>query len=154
MKILIMKITLRAPWVHSLKEKRMIVRSLIQKLKNKFNISVAEVENQDIHSTIDIGIAGLAGNSAQADSIMEHIITFVENNTDAEIVQIEKDEDIFLKIIPPFYLLFLINYSKTQCQIFTYNNALRIFSMANFISLYNWHTLVIYYTCNNINYCW
>ncbi len=94
MKILIMKITLRAPWVHSLKEKRMIVRSLIQKLKNKFNISVAEVENQDIHSTIDIGIAGLARNSAQADSIMEHIITFVENNTDAEIVQIEKDEDI------------------------------------------------------------
>ncbi|ALS16560.1 DUF503 domain-containing protein [Clostridium butyricum] len=95
MKILIMKITLRAPWVHSLKEKRMIVKSLIQKLKNKFNISVAEVENQDIHSTIDIGIAALAGNSAQADSIMEHIITFVENNTDAEIVQIEKDEDTF-----------------------------------------------------------
>ncbi|WP_278382545.1 DUF503 domain-containing protein, partial [Clostridium tyrobutyricum] len=41
MKVLIMKITLRASWVHSLKEKRMIVKSIVQKLKNKFNISAA-----------------------------------------------------------------------------------------------------------------
>ncbi len=78
-----------------IKRKENDCKKLNSETKNKFNISVAEVENQDIHSTIDIGIAGLAGNSAQADSIMEHILTFVENNTDAEIVQIEKDEDTF-----------------------------------------------------------
>lgn len=95
MKILIMKITLRASWVHSLKEKRMVVKSILQKLKNKFNISAAEIENQDIHQTIVIGITGICGTSAQIDSTMEHIITFIENNTNAEITDIEKDEDTF-----------------------------------------------------------
>lgn len=91
MKILIMEITLRASWVQSLKEKRMVVKSIVQKLKNKFNISVAEVNEQDIHKTIVIGIAGICANSAQADSIMEHIITFIESNTEAEIIHIQKE---------------------------------------------------------------
>lgn len=90
-----MKITLRASWVHSLKEKRMVVKSLLQKLKNKFNISVSEIENQDIHQTIIIGITGICADSSQSDSTMEHIITFIENNTDAEIINIDKDEDTF-----------------------------------------------------------
>ncbi|WP_298843565.1 DUF503 domain-containing protein [Clostridium sp.] len=91
MKILIMKVTLRASWSHSLKEKRMVVKSIIQKLKNKFNISVAEVDDQDIHQTIVIGVAGLCGTSSQLDSTMEHIITFIEDNTDAEIVNIQNE---------------------------------------------------------------
>ena len=92
MKILLMEVTLRASWVHSLKEKRMVVKSIVQKLKNKFNISVAEVEDQDIHNKIVIGIAGICANSAQVDSTMEHIITFIECNTDAEIIDIKKED--------------------------------------------------------------
>ena len=92
MNILIMEVTLRASWVHSLKEKRMVVKSIVQKLKNKFNISVAEVEDQDIHNKIVIGIAGICANSAQVDSTMEHIITFIECNTDAEIIDIKKED--------------------------------------------------------------
>ena len=92
MNILIMEVTLRASWVHSLKEKRMGVKSIVQKLKNKFNISVAEVDNQDIHNTIVIGITGICANSSQSDSTMEHIITFIECNTDAEIVDVQKED--------------------------------------------------------------
>ena len=92
MNILIMEVTLRATWVQSLKEKRMIVKSIVQKLKNKFNISVAEIENQDIHKTIVIGIAGICANSSQVDSTMEHIITFIECNTEAEIIDIQKED--------------------------------------------------------------
>ena len=95
MKVLLLKVTLRASWVHSLKEKRMVVKSIIQKLKNKFNISVGEVEEQDIHQTIVIGISGVCGTSAQVDSTMESIIRFIEENTDAEIINIENDEYIF-----------------------------------------------------------
>ncbi|WP_252244592.1 MULTISPECIES: DUF503 domain-containing protein [unclassified Clostridium] len=94
MKILILKITLRASWVSSLKEKRMIVKSLIQRLKNKFNVSVSEIDNQDVHKNIAIGMVGICGNSAQADSTAENIIEFIDSNTDAEIIHIEKDEDI------------------------------------------------------------
>lgn len=91
MKIFMMKIKLRASWVHSLKEKRMIVRSISQKLKNTFNISVAEVEEQDIHQLIVIGIAGIGANFAQIDSTIENIIFFIEENTDAEIINIENE---------------------------------------------------------------
>ena len=92
MKILIMKFTLRASWSHSLKEKRMVVKSIIQKLKNKFNISVSEVANQDIHQTIVIGIAGICATSSQSDSTMENILNFIECNTDAEIINIQKED--------------------------------------------------------------
>jgi len=94
MKILLMKITLRASWVHSLKEKRMVVKSIVQRLKNKFNISVAEVAEQDIHQTIVIGISAVCGSSAQVDSTMENIIDFVEANTDAELIDIQREEII------------------------------------------------------------
>jgi uncharacterized protein YlxP (DUF503 family) len=92
MKVLLVKITLRASWSHSLKEKRMVVKSIVQKLKNKFNISVAEVEEQDIHQIIVIGIAGICGTSAQVDATLENIITFIECNTDAEIINIQKED--------------------------------------------------------------
>ena len=59
MKILVMKVDLRAAYVHSLKEKRMIVKSIIGKLQNKFNVSIREVENQDLHQRISIGIVKL-----------------------------------------------------------------------------------------------
>lgn len=92
MKILVMKVTLRASWVHSLKEKRMVIKSLIKRLSNTFNISVSEVEKQDVHQMLVIGIASICGSSAQVDSTMENIITFIESNTDSEIVLIENEE--------------------------------------------------------------
>jgi len=92
MKILLMSVTLRASWSHSLKEKRMVVKSIVQKLKNKFNISVAEVDEQEVHQIIVIGIVGICGTSSQLDSTMEHIITFIECNTDAEIIDIQKED--------------------------------------------------------------
>lgn len=92
MNILFMEVTLRASWVHSLKEKRMIVKSIVQRLKNKFNISVSEIDEQDIHQKIVIGIVGICANAAQSDSTMENIITFIESNTDAEIIDIQKED--------------------------------------------------------------
>ena len=95
MKVLVMTINLRAEWVHSLKEKRMVIRSITQKLKNKFNISVNEVDNQDIHNLITIGISAICATNAQVDSTYENIIDFVEENTDAELMNINREVIIF-----------------------------------------------------------
>lgn len=91
MRIAVLEIKLHAPWVHSLKEKRMEVKSLTSKIHNKFNVSVAEVDEQDIHQTIVIGIAGIAANSSQGDSIIDTILSFVESNTEAEVVSVNRD---------------------------------------------------------------
>ncbi|QTE72235.1 DUF503 domain-containing protein [Clostridiales bacterium FE2011] len=55
MKIAAMTFRLRASWVHSLKEKRMIVNSLTAKLQNRFHVSAAEIDEQDTHQIIVIG---------------------------------------------------------------------------------------------------
>ena len=86
MKILVMTFRLHAPWVNSLKEKRMIVKSLVAKLQNKFHVSASEVDEQDTHHIIVIGVAAIAPNNAMADSVMDEISAFVENNTEAEIL--------------------------------------------------------------------
>ena len=46
MQIAVLTFRLHAPWVHSLKEKRMIVKSLVAKLQGKFHVSVAEIDEQ------------------------------------------------------------------------------------------------------------
>ena len=91
MKILAIKIDLRAPYVHSLKEKRMIVKSIIAKLQNKFNISIREVENQDLHQLISIGIVKLDLSRKDSDKSQEKIIDFIEDNCEAEIINIESE---------------------------------------------------------------
>lgn len=84
-------IKLYVPWVHSLKEKRMVVKSLINKTKNKFNISISEVDEQDIHQTIVLGLACVAGTVSHADSMIDSILTFIENNFEAEIIQVQRE---------------------------------------------------------------
>lgn len=80
-----------APYVHSLKEKRMIVKSITGKLKNKFNVSVGEVGQQDIHQTIIIGVATIADSTAQCDSILDHILDFIEEHCEAEMTEIIRE---------------------------------------------------------------
>ena len=91
MKILVMKVDLRAAYVHSLKEKRMIVKSIIGKLQNKFNVSIREVENQDLHQRISIGIVKLELNSKDSDQSKDKILNFIEENCEAEIIDIESE---------------------------------------------------------------
>ncbi len=86
-----MTFRLHAPWVHSLKEKRMVVKSLVSKLQNHFHVSAAEIDEQDTHQIIVIGVAAIAPHTAMADSLMDEISDFVENNTEAEILDEQRE---------------------------------------------------------------
>lgn len=86
-----LQIELRAIWVNSLKEKRMIIKSLIAKTKNKFNVSISEVDKQDNHKMIVLGIACVSNSTSQIHSILDNVINFVEENTEAEIIDIHKE---------------------------------------------------------------
>lgn len=89
-------IKLDAPWVHSLKEKRRVVRSITSKIRNKFNVSIGEVDQQDTHQTIMLGLAYVTTSRAQSDRIFEKLIDFIEDNTDGQIIDI-KEEFIYIK---------------------------------------------------------
>ena len=85
--IAVMAFRLHAPWVHSLKEKRMIVKSLVAQPQNRFHVSAAETDEQDTHQIIVIGVAAIVPHHAMADSLMEEISRFVEENCEAEILE-------------------------------------------------------------------
>ena len=91
MRIAAMTFRLHAPWVHSLKEKRMIVKSLVARLQNKFHVSAAEIDEQDIHQIIVIGLAAIVPYNAMADSLMDEISQFVEENCEAEILDEQRE---------------------------------------------------------------
>ncbi len=83
------EVTFRAEWVSSLKEKRMVVKSLVEKTKHKFNASVAEVAEQDVHKTIVIGFACVTNEKRHGESMVQHILDFMEKNTEAELISAE-----------------------------------------------------------------
>ena len=91
LKIAAMELRLYAPWVHSLKEKRMVVKSLLGKIRSRYAVSAAETAEQDIHQTIVIGVAAIVAHAAQADSMLDDILAFVESSTEAEIVSVERE---------------------------------------------------------------
>ena len=82
------KVTLYAPFVHSLKEKRMVVKSLLARLSQKFPVSAAEVDKQDIHQTIVIGLAVVSGNAAFAGEVLQKAVNFIELNSEAEVTNV------------------------------------------------------------------
>ena len=89
MKVVVMKIELYANWVHSLKEKRMVLNSLKGKLSNKFNISIAEIEKHDLHQRIVIGISFVCTDIGIADATEEKILEFIDLNSEAEVINVE-----------------------------------------------------------------
>ncbi|MDR2903555.1 MAG: DUF503 domain-containing protein [Clostridiales bacterium] len=79
------KVYLTADWVYSLKDKRTVTKSLIEKIRHKFNVSVAEIEHQDIHKSIVIGFACVTNETSHANSVIDTVINYIENHTDAEL---------------------------------------------------------------------
>ena len=71
-------VQLYIPEAHSLKEKRAVVRRVVQRVKNQFEISVAEVDSLDLHQSATIGFAVVTNDSRLANSILSKVVNFVE----------------------------------------------------------------------------
>lgn len=75
----------------SLKAKRSIVKSLIGRLKSRFNISVSEVDHQDSKSSAVIGIAIVCNDSRFIDQQLDSIINFMRNDGRFYLAQVERE---------------------------------------------------------------
>ena len=79
-------ITLIIPENASLKGKRRVIKSLVERVRHKFEAAVAEVGDNDLWQKAKVGIA-LVGNDAQLlDSRLQQIMKFIENQHLAEII--------------------------------------------------------------------
>lgn len=73
-------VTLDLAGVSSLKEKRRIVKSIIARLRQQFNIAAAEVDHQDVWQTAVLGIAAVGNETAHLHSCLEKVINWLDNN--------------------------------------------------------------------------
>lgn len=71
-------ITLHLPGVRSLKEKRSIVKSLLARMRNRFNVSAAEVAAQDTHGRAVLGVACVSGDAGYAQGQLESLLRWIE----------------------------------------------------------------------------
>lgn len=72
-------IQLRLPTAGSLKDKRRVLRSLKTQVRNKFNVSIAEVDFHDVWGTAEIGVACVSGDGRHAHSMLSEVVSMVEN---------------------------------------------------------------------------
>ena len=92
MHVISVKLTFYLPQSFSLKDKRQVRRSAIEKTKHKFNVSIAEVDTQDVHQTLTLGIALVSGDYSHAEKSMDEVIRFLEENVDGEMVTVAYED--------------------------------------------------------------
>jgi len=85
------KLTFYIPHATSLKDKRQICRSIVDKVRKRFNASISEVATQDVHQTLTIGVTVVSGDASHARQSLDEIIRFMEENTDAELIELDCD---------------------------------------------------------------
>jgi uncharacterized protein YlxP (DUF503 family) len=84
------RITLRLPENGSLKGKRQVVRSVIERLRNKFNVSAAEVDDNDRWQVATIGVTCVSNDAKHAERQLQEVVKFVERQRlDAELLDTE-----------------------------------------------------------------
>lgn len=84
------KIHFRLPENASLKGKRQVVKSVTARIRNKFNVSVAEVDNLDRWQLATLGICCISNDSRYTNEILSRVVTFVINSRfDVEILDYE-----------------------------------------------------------------
>ncbi len=72
------RIVLRLPENHSLKEKRQTLRSLMARLRNQFNVAVAEVDDQDVWQMATIGVSCVSNSSRHAQQMLSRVINYLQ----------------------------------------------------------------------------
>ncbi len=85
------RIEISIDWSQSLKDKRMVVKSLLDRIKSRYNASAAEVAEQDNLITGVLGVSVVSNDSKLINSTLDKIINLVDKNTEAEIVKVDRE---------------------------------------------------------------
>lgn len=84
------KILLRLPTCHNLKSKRRILHSLITRVRNRYNVAIAEINSGAAWQSASIGIAALSGDGRHCEAIISNILHFINTDIKADFEVIEQ----------------------------------------------------------------
>ena len=74
------KINLRLPENQSLKGKRQVLKSIIARVRNHYNVAIAEVDDQDLWQSATLGIACISNSTRQTNQVLSKVVNFIENS--------------------------------------------------------------------------
>jgi len=90
MNVGVCKIELRLPENQSLKGKRRVLKSITSRIRSKFNVSIAEVDEQDRWQLATIGICFVSNNSRYTNQVLSKVVGFIVNGRfEIEVVNYE-----------------------------------------------------------------
>ncbi len=97
MNVGVCRIELRLPENQSLKGKRREIKSIITRLQNNYNVSVAEIDNQDLWQLATLGVACVSNHRRHADETLANVVKFIlENYPQLELLNSE------IEVFPAF----------------------------------------------------
>ena len=82
----ILKVDLHIPGNNSLKGKRQVLRSLKDRMKGRFNVSVAEVGEEDLWQRATLGIAVVSNDRSHANRVLSKVVDLIESSGPVEVV--------------------------------------------------------------------
>jgi uncharacterized protein YlxP (DUF503 family) len=83
------KLDLRIPENHSLKEKRHVLRKLIDRVRHRFNVAIAEVGDNDLWQRAEMGFCTVGNDRRHINSSLDKVIYFIEQMNLVEMVRTE-----------------------------------------------------------------
>jgi uncharacterized protein YlxP (DUF503 family) len=88
------KVTIHIPDGGSLKAKREVLRRLKDRVKNKFNVSIAEVDDGDLWQRSTVGIATVSNDKRFANQVISSVVSMLEANHDFDVIDIQTDFEV------------------------------------------------------------
>jgi len=87
----ILTIELDIPGNNSLKEKRRVIKSLIGRVKSRFNVSIAEVGENDKYRRAELGMSVVSNEKAHANTMLDHVADFIRGDGRVVVVHLEME---------------------------------------------------------------
>lgn len=92
MQVGVLKVTLRIPGNQSLKGKRQVVRSLVDRVRGRFNVAIAEVDDQDLWQTACLAVSCVGSDAATVNQVLSRVARFISLNPgDSEVLDYEME---------------------------------------------------------------
>ena len=92
MNVGVLKITMRLPENQSLKGKRRVVNSLSSRLRDRYAVAVAEVDDNDAWQIATLGVACVSNNVRHVDEVLERVLGYVEGSREGvEVLESERE---------------------------------------------------------------
>lgn len=90
MNVGVCKVTLHLPENTSLKGKRQVIKSIISRVQNRYDVSIAEIDNQNLWQLATLGIACVSNDGRHVNEVLSKVVDFISRSRgEAELADYE-----------------------------------------------------------------